>query len=628
MSYAGHPPATPSNPSARPGVRTGPGAELRRQLGVYRIVFTNPDLRAAQVPLAVSKTVDLAQLIGLSTYLFDIEGVGAVAVYGVVRAIAPTVGVPLVTTTTSRIRPGTLLMWLGIAAAIATTAITTAVALEGPVLTVIILAGILHVILGAHRPITSALMPTLVGTSEELLACTAVTGLLDGVTFLAGPLLAGLLLVATGPAAVLYATAVLHAIAALLSARLSVSGGPAPVPTIDRRVPTARAFMAMAEVRVITMLVAAQTFVRGALNVIVVVFAIEVAGLDGSAAGLLLAAIGVGALLGMPIAYALTGRRLYRALGLGLLLWGVPVAIASVTPSLVVVLLLFAVIGLGNDLVDLGAFSALPRVLPSRVLPQVLGVFEAALQLGTALGAAAAGLLLGVAEIHVALLVIGSVLPIAVLLAARRLRAFDTRLRRRDDDVDLLRLQPTFARLPVQALDAMAAHLSPAEFTPGQTITVGGLPVDRYVLVARGEVLIERAGVVAARRQVGDAFGEIEFDAGTTRAATVRTLTARAATAVSARTIRRDTLLSTLGYDLDADVCTPIMPWRPPDRAAHPARRQSRRPLGPTAATAAGVPVWSGSSEDLRASGVWGSGRGARRAPVDSRWPRTRSDQT
>ena len=74
MSSAGHPPVTPSNPGP-PGVLRRPGAELRRQLGVCRIVLTSPGLRAAQVPLAVSKTVDLAQLIGLSTYLFDIEGV-------------------------------------------------------------------------------------------------------------------------------------------------------------------------------------------------------------------------------------------------------------------------------------------------------------------------------------------------------------------------------------------------------------------------------------------------------------------------------------------------------------------------------------------------------------------------
>jgi CRP-like cAMP-binding protein len=110
----------------------------------------------------------------------------------------------------------------------------------------------------------------------------------------------------------------------------------------------------------------------------------------------------------------------------------------------------------------------------------------------------------------------------------------------------------------------VAAHLSPSEFTPGETIMVGGRCVDRYVLVARGEVLVGRAGVVAARRQAGDAFGPIGFGGAT----------ARAATAVSVRTIRRDTLLSTSGYDLDADVCTPITPWRPPARPTHPLRQR------------------------------------------------------
>jgi hypothetical protein len=527
------------------------GAELRRQFGGCRIVFTSADLRAAQVPLAVSKVVDLAQLIGLSTYLFAIEGVGAVAAYGIVRAIAPAIGVPLVIATTTRLGPGAQLMWLAIVAAIATAGMTAVVALEGPVLTVVALAGVLHVILGAHRPVTSALMPTLVCTPEELLACTAATGLLDGVTFLAGPLLAGLFLASAGPAAVVYATAVMHAVAALICTRLAAPTGPRPDPVLTGRIPAARAFVTTPEVRVITVLVSAQTFVRGALNVIVVVFAIEVAGLRGSAAGLLLAAIGIGALVGLPIAYALTGRRLYRALGWGLVLWGMPVAIASVTPSLVAILLLFAVIGLGNDLVDLGAFSALPRVLPDRVLPQVLGIFEALLQLGTALGAAVAGVLLSIAKVHVALLVNGLVLPTIALLAARRLRAFDLHLRRRDDDVDLLRRQPMFAMLPVQTLDAVAARLSSAEFTPGQAITLDGGLGDRYVLVERGQVLIERSGVVVARRQAGDALEKIAL-AGHT---------ARAATAVSIRTIHRDVILAAVGQDLDAAVS--IAPWTP-----------------------------------------------------------------
>jgi hypothetical protein len=97
----------------------------------------------------------------------------------------------------------------------------------------------------------------------------------------------------------------------------------------------------------------------------------------------------------LPLAYALTGRQLFRALGLGLVLWGLPLAAAAaVVPHVAVVLLLFPIVGVGNDLVDLGAFSALPRVVPERVLPTVFGLLEAAIQLGAARGAAAVGVLL------------------------------------------------------------------------------------------------------------------------------------------------------------------------------------------------------------------------------------------
>ena len=88
-------PTTRGRPGAAPGVGSGvpsrTRAELGRQLDACRVVCTSPGLRAAQVPLAAAKTVDLAQLVALSTYLFDIGGVRLVATYGIVRAIAPAV---------------------------------------------------------------------------------------------------------------------------------------------------------------------------------------------------------------------------------------------------------------------------------------------------------------------------------------------------------------------------------------------------------------------------------------------------------------------------------------------------------------------------------------------------------
>jgi Major intrinsic protein len=52
----------------------------------------------------------------------------------------------------------------------------------------------------------------------------------------------------------------------------------------------------------------------------------------------------------------------------------------------------------------------------------------------------------------------------------------------------------------------------------------------------------------------------------------------RSRTGLSGRTswptASRRSSASTSGYDLDADVCTPITPWRPPDRPTHPLRQQ------------------------------------------------------
>ena len=508
------------------------------------MVFGNPDLRAAQLGLAVAKVVDLAQLIALSAYLYAGEGVAAVAAYGIVRALAPAVGVPMVTATTARLGAGRLLVLLGGTAAVAAVVVTTAAVLDGPLLAVLAPAGVLHVLLGAYRPVVSALLPALVRSPEELMACTAACGLLDGVTFLAGPLVAGLLLAAAGPGVVLYATVVLLAGAMLTCARLAEPPpASSPVRRADRAA-AARAFFGTPQVRMITVLVSAQTFVRGALSVLVVVLAIEVLGLDDSGVGMLFAAIGVGALLGLPLAYALTGRQLFRALGLGLVLWGLPLAAAAVVPHVAVVLLLFAVVGVGNDLVDLGAFSALPRVVPERVLPTVFGLLEAAIQLGAALGAAAAGVLLTVVDVDVALYVVGSVLPVAAVLAGRRLRSFDDRMGRRDADVDLLRRQPMFAVLPVHLLDTLASRLRTGRYAPGQPILLEGGPGDRYVLLVHGEVRIERTGVAVDLRRAGDGFGEIALVRDVPR-----TATARAATAVTVQSLDREAFLAALGHD-------------------------------------------------------------------------------
>src|SRR5918997_3524635 len=75
--------------------------------------------------------------------------------------------------------------------------------------------------------------------------------------------------------------------------------------------------------RLLVALVSAQTFVAGALNVLVVVLALELLALGQPGIGYLNSALGIGGLLGAGAAIALVGRRrLSTPFVLGLVLWG------------------------------------------------------------------------------------------------------------------------------------------------------------------------------------------------------------------------------------------------------------------------------------------------------------------
>ena len=495
--------------------------------------------------MALARTVDLAQLVAVSAYLFGRGGAGAVAVYGVVRAIAPAIGVPVVVTATGRLGYGRLLALLAVVGALCSAGMALLVVTDGPLAALLGLAALVHIAVGAFRPVTSALMPSLVGTPEELVASTATAGFLDGATTLAGPVLAGVLLTVAGPGWTLAATGGLLGAGAVLAAGLPVPRAIAPRAADGHGAGGLRTFFTTPESAVVGLLGLVQTLVRGALYVLLVAFTVQVLDRTEGYIGLLLGAIGVGGMLGLPAAMAVVGRqRLYRSFGLGLVLWGAPLVLMAGVPHFGVVLLLFGVIGLGNAIIDISAFTALPRAVPDRVLAQAYGVLESLFQVGMALGAALAGVLLAAFDIRLALLLVGLLLPVGVLLTAPWLRRFDARLVARDLEVDLLRRQTLFANLPIPVLDTVAGRLEPASFAPDEVIMRQGDPGDRYVLVTRGTVTIIRDGVTVAQLDGGEAFGEIALVRDIPR-----TATAVAATPVLARTLDRESFLAVLGCD-------------------------------------------------------------------------------
>lgn len=521
-----------------------PGGLWRSQVHAVRVVFANPALRDAQLAAALTRTAEFAQLVAVSTYLFFEGGAVGVAAYVVISKLAPALGVPAVVAATDRLGHGRLLFLVGLVAATGSAAMAAVIVADGPTAVFLAAAGVVGIALQSWRPIIAALTPSLVRDPEELVACNAVSGFLESATVVLGPLLAALLLGA-GPEWALATTVVLLTVGALLAARLPTPSRMPSEPSGAARVGALRIFLGTPQVVVVGALGLCQTFVRGALSVIVVVFAIDTMGLEESAVGLLMGAIGVGGMLGLPIALGIVGRRrLYRAFGVGVFLWGVPLMVAAGTPHLGVVLVLFAVIGIGNDLIDISAYSALPRAVPDRALPGILGILEVLFSLGMALGAVAAGILLGLFDARVALLVVGSLLSVVAVLAASRLRRFDAGLEYRDREVDLLRGQPLFVDLPVPVLDTVASRLASVVFAAGETVMREGERGDRYVLIVDGRVTISRGGAFVAALGAGDAFGEIALVR-----ESPRTATAVAASEVSARTLDLEAFLAALGCD-------------------------------------------------------------------------------
>src|SRR5207244_7720446 len=80
------------------------------------------------------------------------------------------------------------------------------------------------------------------------------------------------------------------------------------------------------DARVLVFLYSCQTFMDGALRVLMVVTALDLLGIGNSGLGFLNAAVGVGGLVGVAVAFGLVGRnRLAGDFGAGVLLLGLGV---------------------------------------------------------------------------------------------------------------------------------------------------------------------------------------------------------------------------------------------------------------------------------------------------------------
>ena len=505
---------------------SGLGAQLRESLRALADVFGNPGLRRLELAWVGSVTGEWAYVVALAVFAYEAGGATAVGLVGVIRFLPSAVVAPFAAVLADRYPRQRVMLVADVVRAVALAGAGVVALADGPAGLVYAFAAVVAVVSTAFLPAQAALIPTLARDPSELTAANVASSTIESVGSFIGPALGGLLLVLTSPGVVFAATA-----AAFVWSALNVVRIKAEAPVREEAGEAALRREALAgfqtifgtpSLRLVVGLYSAQTLVAGALNVLVVVAAIELLELGRSGPGILYAVIGIGGLVGAVVVLALAGLRgLGAAFALGLVLWGLPLALLAAWPAIVAAVALLALVGIGNTLVDVSGLTLLQRTAPPAVLARVFGVLESLIVGTLGLGAILAPALVALIGVRWGLVVAGLLLPVLVLVSWTRLRAIDERTAVPEREIDLLQALPLFAPLPPPTLEHLATNLERVPVAAGAEITRQGEPGERFYIVAEGEVEVSVDGRLAATLGPGEHFGEIALLRDVPRTATV-----------------------------------------------------------------------------------------------------------
>lgn len=389
--------------------------------GALRLVRTNRSFGALAVARVVSLTGDALSLVALMLLVADRAGDAfAVALLLLVGDFAPSLLSPVAGAISDRFD----LRRVMIVAELVQGGLILIIALTLPALPVLLVLVALRAMAGqVFLPASRAAMPALVA-DDDLPAANSLLGFGANSGEVLGPLIAAALVGVIGVPGVLIVDAASFGLSALVLLAVPTLR---PEPSTDGLLGSAREgvrfIWSHRPVRVIALGFCAVVACNGVDDVALVFLAHDTFGAGDAAVALLLAAVGIGLLVGYALLTG-AGKRVpmtvlliagFAVSSVGNLLTGLAWAVAAAFT-------VQAVRGLGIAAMDVATNTLLPRLVPPAMLGRVFGNLYGAIGVAAALSYVGGAVLLDLTSAPVTLVVAGGLGTLATIATALALR--------------------------------------------------------------------------------------------------------------------------------------------------------------------------------------------------------------
>ncbi len=351
----------------------GLGAKLRESGRSLASVFRNPGLRRLQLAFVGSIVGDWAYAVAVAVYAFDQGGPTAVGLLGVVRYLSMALVLPFASTLADRYPRKWVMLTADVLRAALVLVAAGVIAADGHALLVYALAIATALVGTSFRPAQAALLPGLAAIRVSSPPPTSPRARSRASASSSGQHSAA----AAGgrrhrsrlcrQCSHVPVVGCLHHRAALRAGRDEGYACEERGKFLVNASVGFRAILGSRDLRVVIGVYCAQTVVAGASLVFVVSLALDLLDLGRGGVGYLDAVMGIGGLVGGFLALVLAQRgRLALDFGFGVLLWSAPLLAIAAWPTVGVAAGAMVLIGLGNSLVDINAYTILHARCPTR----------------------------------------------------------------------------------------------------------------------------------------------------------------------------------------------------------------------------------------------------------------------